>query len=341
MFINKSILFVVLAGLVISCDKSKSEELLVNESTVPAYFPEAVYAFPENKVINAEATFELGRKLFYDPVLSIDGEVSCGSCHKQYAAFADPTHVVPHGVHGLFGKRNSPGIFNTRWIPSFMWDGGINHIEVMPIAPITNPVEMGEDLGRVVDKLRQSDKYPPLFKQAFGSDSITSQFMLLAFAKFMSEMVSGSSRYDDYKTGKLQLATDEQSGLNLFKSHCSGCHAGELFTDFQYRNNGLDSSFKDVGRYAITTNNLDSGKFRTPTLRNIAITQPYMHDGRFSSLEAVVNHYRFGIKKSSTLDKSLEGKIPLTEQEAKQLVSFLKTLTDYKFITNKRFSEPK
>lgn len=299
----------------------------------PPYFPEKVYNMPYNK-----AKFELGRKLFNDKLLSADNTVSCASCHQQFAAFAHSGHAVSHGINNKLGIRNAPGIFNLAWQKRFMWDGGINHLEVMPIAPITNPVEMNLPLAGAVAKLNSSAEYKKLFNVAFGGDEITSQQMLVALANYMAAMVSANSKYDRYLQGEETLTADEQKGLDLFNNHCTSCHAGVLFTDQSYRNNGLDSVYsKDTGRHHVTQDVADMGKFKVPTLRNVALTGPYMHDGRFASLEAVLNHYTMGIKHSATLDETLQNGIALSTDEKVQLIAFLNTLTDTEFAKNPVF----
>ncbi len=312
----------------------------------PSNFPAPHYEFKTNTL--TQDGFILGRKLFYDPILSRDSSTSCGSCHQQFVAFAHSGHRLSHGVDHLFGTRNSPGIFNAAWNKNFMWDGGVNHIEVMPTAPITNPVEMDETMLHVVQKLNRNSAYKQLFKNAFGTDTIDDRHMLYALSQFMGAMVSANSKYDKYVRGEKggTFNTDEKAGLELFKKNCTSCHSGELFTDYSFANNGLDKSFSDdEGRGLITLLDEDKGKFRIPSLRNVEVTSPYMHDGRFWTLEEVITHYAEKVVSSSTIDQRLiqeNGKlgIVLTKQEQTQIITFLKTLTDYEFMNDKRFSEP-
>ncbi len=304
----------------------------------PQGFPPPVYTFENNPL--TQNGFELGRKLFYDPILSLDSSTSCGSCHQQFAAFAHFDHAVSHGINNLLGTRNAPALYNLAWQQAFMWDGGVNHIEVQPLAPITNPVEMDETLPHVIQKLQAHPKYPALFKSAFGSDSITSQNMFRAFAQFMGMLNSYQSKYDEYVAGTTTLSADEMEGLQLFRQkNCTACHSEPLFTDLSYRNNGLDSVFADSGRAHITFLSDDLGKFKAPSLRNVAVTKPYMHDGRFEKLSDCLEHYNSGIKQSSTLDPQLASGIALSQDEKNKIISCLNTLTDNKFITDKRFSE--
>jgi cytochrome c peroxidase len=305
------------------------------ELVIPQGFPQPVYNFSGNP-LTADG-FKLGRKLFYDPILSRDNSTSCESCHQQFAAFAHLDHPVSHGIDNQFGTRNAPALFNLIWHSSFMWDGGINHIEVQPIAPITNPIEMDETLPSVISKLKNHPEYPSLFKKAFGTDSITTQLMLRAFAQFMGMMNSYNSKYDKYLRGEAELSAQEHSGLNIFRSRCESCHREPLFSDFTFRNNGLDDVFADSGRAHITNLAEDIGKFKVPSLRNVAVSRPYMHDGRFQTLSQCIDHYRFHVKQSPTLDPLLTNGITLSENEKQDLLQFLSTLTDYEFINDPRF----
>lgn len=306
---------------------------------IPPGFPAPVYNFQNNPI--SSSGFSLGRKLFYDPILSRDSTISCGSCHQQFVAFAHADHTLSHGINGLLGTRNSPALFNIAWFPNFMWDGGVNHLEVQPLAPISNPVEMDETIANVIVKLQRNLTYQAMFEAAFGTDSVTTQLTMKALAQFMGTMISANSKYDKYREGTGTLSANELNGLQLFRVHCESCHAEPLLTDMQFRNNGLDSVFKkDPGRARITNLPQDSGLFRVPSLRNITLTHPYMHDGRFQNLGQVLDHYISGIVQSATLDPLLStGTIPLNAQEKSDIISFLETLTDQKFISDKRFKE--
>lgn len=307
--------------------------------SVPFGFPPPVYSFQNNPL--TQEGFELGRKLFYDPILSRDSTISCGSCHQQSVAFAHADHRLSHGIDDLQGNRNSPGLYNLAWFPNFMWDGGVNHLEVQPLAPITNPVEMDETMANVLIKLRRSQTYRTMFLSAFDTDSITTQRVMYAMAQFMGAMVSAGSKYDQHRLGTASLTSSEANGLSLFRTHCESCHREPLMTDMQFRNNGLNQNFvSDPGRAMITGLPQDSGLFRVPSLRNVALTDPYMHDGRFSNLTQVLNHYSSGIVSSSTLDPHfINGPIPLTTQDKTDIIAFLHTLTDHRYISDRRFSE--
>jgi cytochrome c peroxidase len=304
---------------------------------VPQGWPAPRYDFAENPVTSAG--FALGRRLFYDPILSRDDSVSCGSCHQQFAAFAHLDHRVSHGIGGVNGKRNTPALFNLAWQPELMWDGSVHHLELQPVAPMSNPLEMGGSLALSVDKLRRDPRYPELFERAFGSPGVDSQRLLRALAQFTGTLVSAESRYDRYMRGKETFTAQEQAGLDLFRQHCAACHREPLFSDFSYRNNGLDAAPADAGRAVISGQAADQGAFRVPSLRNVALTAPYMHDGRYDSLEQVLDHYTGGIRESATLDPRLRGGIPLSPDQRQALLAFLDTLTDEPFIHDRRFAE--
>ncbi|WP_169740773.1 cytochrome-c peroxidase [Nevskia soli] len=304
---------------------------------VPEGWPAPRYDFAGNPVTSAG--FALGRRLFYDPILSRDGSVACGSCHQQFAAFAHLDHRVSHGIGGVNGKRNTPGLFNLAWQPELMWDGSVHHLELQPVAPMSNPVEMGGSLALAVDKLRRDARYPELFAEAFGSPGVDSQRLLRALAQFTGTLVSADSRYDRFVEGKEAFTPQERDGLDLFRERCASCHREPLFTDFSYRNNGLDAAPRDAGRAVISGRDEDRGRFRVPSLRNIALTAPYMHDGRYDSLEQVLDHYSGGVQPSPTLDPSLAGGVPLSPDQRSALLIFLDTLTDESFIHDRRFAE--
>lgn len=336
---NRQILALLGLLIFISCKKEVSEpqsEFTVFE--VPDHFPEPKYDFSGNPI--SEQGFELGRKLFYDPRLSVDGTVSCGSCHAQVHAFADHGLALSAGVDGKLGRRNAPGIYNLAWTPEFMWDGGIHHIELISLAPLTDSVEMAHTMEDLLTYLNNETEYPSEFESVFGTGEITSYELLLALTQFQGAIVSDGSKYDKYLRGEIQLTTEESEGMELFNSNCSSCHSGVLQTDFSYRNNGLDLTSDDQGRGRITLRESDMGKFRVPSLRNVRLTNPYMHDGRFPSLKAVLDHYDSGIQAHPNLDPQLQGGIELTEYEKERIIDFLKTLSDFELLSDQRFSEP-
>lgn len=329
-----------LSFVALSCEKTdvkKSEENSYTFS-VPDYIPKPIYNFENNPFSNNG--FDLGKLLFYDPILSSDSSVSCANCHNQAHAFADHNLSLSIGVNNRIGLRNTPPIFNLAWHPSFMWDGGINHIEIMPLAPITNHLEMNEKMANVIKKLNRNHHYKKLFKTAFSVDSINDQKLFYALAQFMGKIQSFGSKYDKVKQGNAQFTNEENIGYSLFKTHCNSCHTEPLFSAFEYANNGIDTLFKDKGRYLISLNHSDEGLFKIPSLRNVALTYPYMHDGRFRTLNDVLNHYSENIKKSKTLDQRLSKPLKLKQDEIQNIILFLNTLTDYEFTNNKLYSEP-
>jgi cytochrome c peroxidase len=307
----------------------------------PKHFPSAHYTHSSNPY--TREGFELGKRLFFDPILSRDSTISCASCHHQSHAFADKNLARSVGIDGGLPERNSPPIFNMAWNKSFMWDGGINHIEVMPFAPIINPMEMDDNLNNIIRKLNNHAVYPELFQSVFRKNTIDDQLLFWALAQYMSNLVSANSRYDLYIRGKGDYTTSEKHGLTLFRQHCESCHREPLMTDYGFHNNGLDEQFKDQGRYRISLNEIDLGRFKTPSLRNVGVTSPYMHDGRIASLREVIEHYSNRIKSSSTLSSPLSehtGGFQFSDKEKDALIDFLQTLTDEEFIKNKGLVYP-
>ncbi|HWA34260.1 MAG TPA: cytochrome c peroxidase [Cyclobacteriaceae bacterium] len=308
----------------------------------PANFPSATYTFENNPV--TRDGFELGRALFYDPILSVDSTIACANCHQQARSFSDPVHRFSKGVGGVSGIRNAPAIQNMAFQKFFFWDGGVNHLDFVPINAITSPIEMQETLAAVVRKIQRRDAYKKQFAKAFSTDVVDSQKLLHALSQFMAMMVSANSRYDKYVRNEgEQLTSTEFDGMRLFQSKCASCHATDLFTDGSFRNNGIDDNFdNDIGRQRITETVPDRGKFKVPSLRNAELTSPYMHDGRFRTLEEVLDHYASGVKYSGTLDPSLFQNgvtgIPMGDDEKSKIIAFIKTLTDRQFTNDKRFS---
>ncbi len=295
------------------------------------------------------ATFELGRQLFYDARLSSDGTVSCGSCHQLAAAFAHAGQRLSPGVAGRRATRNAPALQNLRWRHSFMADGGVLGLELQALAPLTSPAEMNTPLAEALAKLNADPAYRRRFAAIYGPGPIDTPQFLRALAQFTAALTSANSRYDKYvrhEAGGV-LTAPELRGRALFAARCSGCHATDLFSDDSFRNNGLDRRFaRDSGRAHITSRAADRGRFRVPSLRNVARTAPYMHDGRFATLPQVLAHYAHGVQPSPTLDPLLrqsDGRlgIPLSRQQQADLVAFLRTLTDTEFLTNPRLAPPR
>ena len=313
--------------------------------TIPSNFPPLAYNLDTNPL--TEKGFELGKKLFYEGRLASDGIVSCGFCHEQTSAFTHHGHSFSHGVDDNIGTRNTPPIQNLAFQTVFMWDGATTHLELQPIIPFTSPIEMNGNFTSAISMMKADASYQKLFAQAFPDGEINSENMLKALTQFMVMVTSSNSKFDKYRRNEAggTLSNDELVGYAIFNQKCASCHATDLFTDNSFRNNGLpiNPSLNDIGRYRVTELDSDKYKFKVPSLRNIEKTAPYMHDGRFFTLEAVLNHYSSGVVNSATLDASLNQNrtlgIPLTNMEKLQLVAFLKTLTDYEFLSDSRFSE--
>jgi cytochrome c peroxidase len=308
--------------------------------TIPAGFPQPAYTFATNPL--TEEGFQLGRRLFYDGRLSKDGNFPCASCHQQFAAFANFDHDLSHGFNNQFTTRNSPGLFNMAWHKEMHWDGGINHIEVQPLAPITAPNEMAETVATVVKKLEADSLYPSMFDAAFGDRQITSQRMLFALTQFVGSIVSYNSKYDKMKRGEAVFNDAEKNGYAIFQARCASCHAEPLFTDLSFRNTGipLKTGLDDIGRMRITNKKEDSLKFKVPSLRNVYLTFPYGHDGRFPSVLSMLNHYSDGVQPGPNVDPLVANRIPLSNVDKFYLTQFLITLTDSVLISDKRFSQP-
>lgn len=315
------------------------DEIRVVSLDYPSSWPKPTYNFKKKPLDPVK--IDLGRKLFYDPILSKDNSISCASCHLSYTAFTHVDHALSHGIGDSIGRRNSPVLINLAWSKLFMWDGAVNHMDVQALAPITNPLEMGEELNHVIEKLRGQAIYRQKFYQAFGDSTITGEHLLLAMAQFQLTLVSDQSKYDEVMRGDALFSDMEKAGFELFNKHCDECHTAPLFTNHSFESNGLaiDSTLNDYGRYEITQNQKDSLKFKVPTLRNIEFSKPYMHDGRFQSLSQVMKFYS-SAEKNQQVHPSLEN-LKLTDNEQREIIAFLKTLTDKKFLFNKEFAYPR
>lgn len=308
---------------------------------VPKGWPKPVHDFEKNPV--TAQGFELGRKLFFDPVLSGDSTISCASCHLPYTNFTHVDHALSHGIGGLKGTRNTLAIMNVAWNKSFMWDGGVNNIEVQPLAPLESKVEMHSSLNTVLPRLKRSAWYVQKFKMAFGQQTeITGQLFLKALSQYMLALQTSNSKYDKVmrKEKGVSFTEAEARGLDLFRKNCSSCHTEPLFTNNSFENNGLepDAFLKDGGRIKITHKESDSLKFRVPSLRNIELSYPYMHDGRFRNLQMVLFHYNDDVHQTINLSEKLKKPMGLTEQNKNDIIAFLKTLTDMDFLRNPEFT---
>ena len=310
--------------------------------TFSKFFPQP--ALPLDNPLTEEGV-ELGRRLFHDPQLSINNQQSCASCHPAATGFTDAKQYSL-GAEGQVGTRNSMPLFNLAWKSSFFWDGRAPSLRQQVLEPIENPIEMHETLTNVVAKLRTRPDYRKDFARAFGSPDITADRIARGLEQFLLTQVSHNSKFDRSLAGEAELSAEEKRGFELFHTEydprreqfgadCFHCHGGPLFQSQGFANNGLDTSFSDLGRFLVTKRDGDKGRFSAPSLRNIALTAPYMHDGRFSTLEEVIGHYSTGVKPSPTLDPNLakhpDGGVPLSAEDKRALVAFLKALTDERF----------
>jgi len=315
---------------------------------------------PPNLPIDNPLTVDgvhLGRMLFHENKLSLDASISCSSCHLQEYGFSDSA-TFSKGVNDLRGHRQAMSVFNLAWNTNgFFWDGRAPLLRDQALLPIQDALEMQETLPDVVAKLQADQMYLDQFFKAFGDDNITSERISLALEQFMFSIVSVNSKYDQHLRGEATLSSAEQRGKELFFNEynpsfpsisgadCAHCHSGKNFENDDYMNNGLDSIFTDDGREKATLNSADKAKFKVPSLRNIELTAPYMHDGRFTTLEEVVMHYNTGLVNSPTMDPALlypyhNGGLLLSSQDVQDLIAFLKTLTDEDMATNEAYSSP-
>ena len=291
------------------------------------------FSFTQQKpVIKTKAA--LGKKLFSEKILSKDSSVSCASCHKPAFAFAD-TAAFSTGIYGKLTTRNTPSVLNMKNRPYYFWDGRATTLQDQSLMPIENPNEMGLPIADAVQRLNQSMEYRQLFKKIFG-ELPNAKNLAAAIAAFEQTLETVDSRFDDWSNDMGKLTPEEERGRELFvgdKAKCFNCHSMEDFTDDGFKNIGLynGKDLADAGLYGITKKEEDKGKFKTPGLRNIAVTAPYMHNGRFKTLEQVVSYYNtpfMFVDDPVNIDSSLIKPLRLTQQEKKALVSFLKTLTD-------------
>jgi cytochrome c peroxidase len=346
----------IAAVVCLSARKIHSGEATPLKLNYPDYFGNRIM-IPEDNPTTEQGVY-LGRMLFYETALSANNLISCATCHQQKLAFTDGKRFST-GFDGTLQARNSMALVNLLWVRHFFWDGRANGLEKQAEVPLTDAHEMGQSLKASVGKLRSKKIYASRFSEAFGSDSISGEKILKALAQFERTLISANSSYDQYLHGTYSPTASELNGMALFYANpdparnirgaaCGHCHDGpKTFSDL-FHNNGLDSIPKDPGREKITGQAYDKGRFRVATLRNIALTAPYMHDGRFKTLDEVIAHYNEHIIESSTLSPFLQNNsnkansrsLDLTLQEKKDLLAFLNMLTDSSFITDKRFSNP-
>jgi cytochrome c peroxidase len=314
-------------------------------------FPNGFFSSP----INHRAT--LGRVLFYDTRLSKNNQVSCASCHLQEKAFADPARFS-EGFDGELTKRNSLALGNIRFYSSnrFFWDERAHSVEEQTHMTIEDHIEMGMDIEDLPAKLENDEYYRILFKKGFGEERIIPDRIKESLAHFVRHIVSNQSEYDQAlvnsnfnpNQGFADFTTEENLGKALYQTNCASCHGHDLnFTMVDVANNGLDEVYSDKGVGAITFNAADNGKFKVPILRNVALTAPYMHDGRFETLEEVIDHYAGGVKNHSNLHPNLRQNfngnpisLEFTDTEKEALIAFLHTLTDQQFLKDEKFADP-
>ncbi len=299
---------------------------------------------------------ELGRHLFYDTRLSNNGILSCGSCHKQEAAFADAPHAFSKGRDGILMSRNTPPIFNLVWHSSFFWDGKAKTIEAQVLHPVRIHNEMDLPWAQAAARIKKDKFYVAKFKEVYGEALIDSGLIAKAIGQFERTLISYRSKYDRVTQGKGAFTDDEYEGFNLVndmtRGDCLHCHTTDsdpLGSTFLFSNNGLDSivdasNYKDLGRGGITGSVYDRGRFKIPSLRNVMLTAPYMHDGRFKTIDEVIEFYSNGVHPCANIDPKMEFAshhgAHFTPQEKKQIIAFLRTLTDSAFISDPSFSDP-
>lgn len=342
--LRRGVLYASFAFLFAACDGNST---VVPDPTpynfvIPNKFPKP--DLPADNPMTVEG-IALGRKLFYEPLLSRDGTISCASCHKPPSSFSDPD-AISKGVNGVLLKRHSMPLFNVAWTSQFFWDGRANSLEEQALQPVESHSEMDEKWDNVVAKLSAQAQYPPLFERAFKTKIITKELTVKAIAQFERTLVSANTKFDQWLRDEYTMTAQEIEGYSLFyteKADCFHCHGiAPLMTDQRFHNNGLDEAPQDSGYFKVTKDIFDIGKFRSPSLRNIEYTAPYMHDGRFKTLEEVIAHYNNGVNRSPNLDPLMfDGKKRgLTTSQIQSLIAFLKMLSDPSFLTNPAFQKP-
>lgn len=345
----------ILLCIVASCSNEEIDQYVASPSPlqIPQLFEDNILN-PVIPIDNPQTVegIALGKKLFFDPILSANNTQACVDCHAPQNAFSDSSRFS-EGIDGILGKRNSMPLFNLAWNydEKFFWDGRVFSLEHQAFEPVSNPNEMHSIWQEVTSKLTEHSEYPEMFKKAFGNQKIDSILVTKAIAQFERTLISANSKFDKYLLGQVSLTPSELNGFNVFmdesKGDCFHCHGNEknpLWTDNMFHNNGLDETFSDLGLGIVTGDPADNGKFKSPSLRNLAFSAPYMHDGRFNTLDEVINHYSEGLKNSNTIDplmkKVAQGGVLLSEQDKSDLKAFLLTLSDVDFINNSEFINP-
>jgi len=353
----KNLAYLFLIGLLISSCKSEDDDngYTATPATleIPALFAQLLPTpnIPQDNPLTEEG-IALGRKLFFDPILSADNTLACAACHRPQQGFSDQRQFSI-GIDGIAGTRNSMPLQNLAFNSSntFNWNGSANSLEAQGLEPVTNPIEMHNTWANAASEIEAREDYRLLFEQAFGTSSIDSTLVTKAMAQFIRTLISGDSKFDRYLQEEATLTPNELNGFNVFMDesrgdcfHCHGNPNNPLWTDNIFHNNGLDAVITDRGRGDVTGDPRDFGLFKSPSLRNLAFTAPYMHDGRFATLEEVIDHYSEGLVFSETIDPLMkaiaDGGVQLTPQDKADLKAFLLTLSDPSFINNPDFSPP-
>lgn len=350
---RKPLYFILAIFFLMAC---KRDEPTASHAATPLHLeiPRSLprVQFPKDNPLTVEGV-ELGRKLFYDPILSRDSSLSCGSCHNQARAFTDNGKPRSMGINGQLGERTSMPLFNLLWNRHFFWDGRAGSLRAQVLEPIVDPKEMGESLPRLMQKLQQSAMYRAHFQSAFGTENPDPELVARALEQFLLTLISGDSKFDRVQLGLESFTPSEARGWAIFNAEgdpdgplrggdCFHCHNTALFTIQDLMNNGLAPT-ADLGLGALTGDPFDYFKFKTPSLRNIEVSAPYMHNGQFQTLLEVLNHYDSGVHVTPSIDPNMHASIEglnLTAQDKDDLINFLKTLTDNAYLTNPAFANP-
>lgn len=345
----KRSIYILFLLLLTNCS-SKEEEIYTPTSAslkIPTLFQQKLIApvIPTSNALTEEG-IALGKKLFFDKILSKDNTQSCATCHDPKKAFTDSDRFSD-GIDGKLGIRNSMPLFNLAWNfdERFTWDGKELSLERQALEPVRNPIEMHSKWTNVAQKIKEHPEYPTLFKEAFGNVKIDSTLITKALAQFERTLISGNSKFDRHLLGTTQLSPEEQNGFDVFMDetrgdcfHCHGSNNNPLWTDNKFHNNGLDAVLTDLGLGKVSGDPNDNGKFKTPSIRNLKFTAPYMHDGRFNTLDEVIDHYSTGLKPSPTIDplmkKVKQGGVNISNKDKTDLKAFLLSLSDNDFVNS-------
>lgn len=338
---NKLIYILTFISLVACKEDSQIEPNAINDEEtfliIPEGFPEM--EFPSNNEFTDER-WELGKKLFYEKRLSINNSLSCGSCHKPALAFADNV-ALSLGVFNRAGTRNAPTLANVGYQPYLLREGSISTLEMQVLVPIQEHNEFNHNIVNIIDELKQDSSYAAESLEAYGRP-FDGFVLSRAISVFQRSIISGNSAFDQYlyQGNTAALNSVERQGMELFFSNragCSSCHGGFNFTSYSFENNGLDLEYVDLGRFRFTNDSIDLAKFKVPSLRNVGLTAPYMHNGSINSLREVIDHYNSGGKNHQNKSELVKP-LNLSEAEKNALVAFLNSLNDYEFVNDSRWN---